>query len=56
MNTVDGADPETVRASIEEAVKDYVIVQVLDREQFKGQQRSRSTCSSRSSTACSPSP
>ncbi|MGV5047148.1 ABC transporter permease [Rhodococcus pyridinivorans] len=38
MNTVDGADPETVRASIEEAVKDYVIVQVLDREQFKGQQ------------------
>ncbi|MEU5841778.1 FtsX-like permease family protein [Rhodococcus sp. NPDC047139] len=36
MNTVDESD--AVRTSIEDAVKDYVIVQVLDREQFKGQQ------------------
>lgn len=36
MNTVDQSD--TVRAAIEDAVKEYVIVQVLDREQFKGQQ------------------
>ncbi|UYP20122.1 FtsX-like permease family protein [Rhodococcus sp. Z13] len=36
MNTVD--DSDATRAAIEEAVKEYVIVQVLDREQFKGQQ------------------
>ncbi|WP_037225091.1 FtsX-like permease family protein, partial [Rhodococcus sp. R1101] len=36
MNTVD--ESEQVRTAIEGAVKDYVIVQVLDREQFKGQQ------------------
>ncbi len=38
MNTADGADPSAVRSGLEAATKEYVIVQVLDREQFKGQQ------------------
>ncbi|MEE2035497.1 ABC transporter permease, partial [Rhodococcus chondri] len=38
INTADGADPEAVRSGLEEAAKQYVIVQVLDREQFKGEQ------------------
>ena len=36
MNTVD--ESEAVRTSIQDAVKEFVVVQVLDREQFKGQQ------------------
>ncbi|MDV2476286.1 FtsX-like permease family protein [Rhodococcus zopfii] len=38
LNTADGSDPETVRAGLEDATKQFVVVQVLDREQFKGQQ------------------
>lgn len=38
MNTTAGSDPESVRAGLEAATKEYVIVQVLDREQFKGEQ------------------
>lgn len=38
LNTSAGADPDTVRAGLEEATKQFVIVQVLDREEFKGQQ------------------
>lgn len=38
VNTADGADPEAVRVGLEDATKDLVIVQVMDRDQFKGQQ------------------
>ncbi|MFZ2530725.1 MAG: FtsX-like permease family protein [Rhodococcus sp. (in: high G+C Gram-positive bacteria)] len=38
LNTADGSDPETIRAGLEGATKQFVVVQVLDREQFKGQQ------------------
>ncbi|MGW0022249.1 ABC transporter permease [Rhodococcus sp. NPDC003382] len=38
LNTADGSDPETIRTGLEDATKQFVVVQVLDREQFKGQQ------------------
>ncbi|MGX6511516.1 ABC transporter permease [Rhodococcus sp. SJ-2] len=38
VNTAAGADPESIRTGLEDATKDLVIVQVMDREQFKGQQ------------------
>ncbi|OOL27421.1 membrane protein, partial [Rhodococcus rhodochrous] len=38
VNTAAGSDPEAIRTALEDATKQFVVVQVLDREQFKGQQ------------------
>ncbi|AWG98401.1 membrane protein [Rhodococcus ruber Chol-4] len=38
VDTAAGSDPDAIRAALEDATKQFVVVQVLDREQFKGQQ------------------